>query len=177
MWDRAAKLRNPLRMSRSRSRSRVRLYHHVSEFPSSGPIKPHFHQLTHFSRLQYGWNIHTEVHVVLRQLCTSLQPQVSFQVLVLLERLSHIVWWRAGVVIPECYQTCLSGFPLRNAYTVGFKSSNSHFSVWFYRHFSSFITSEVWIYRQNKLALPRQQALRATFIFLNARFSMTPCYF
>lgn len=164
-------------MSWSRSLSWVDLYHHVS--PSSGPIKPHFPQLTHFSLLQYGWNIHIEVSIALRQLCTSLQPQVSFEVLVLLERLSHIVWWHAGcsVVIPECYQTCLSGFPLRNAYTVGFKSSNSHFSVWFYRHFSSFLTSEVWIYRQNKLALPRQQALRATFFFLNARFSMAPCYF
>lgn len=41
---------------------------------------------------------------------------------------------------------CLA-FPLRNAYTVGFKSSNSHFFVWFYRHSSSFLTSEVWIYR------------------------------
>lgn len=78
---------------------------------------------------------------------------------------SHVVWWRAGcsVVIPERYQTCLSGFPPRNAYTAGFKSSNIHFSVWFYRHFTCFITSEVWIYRQNKLAFPGRQALRATF--------------
>lgn len=57
---------------------------------------------------------------------------------------------------------CLA-FPPQNAYTAGFKSSNIHFSVWLYTHFTCFITSEVWIYRQNKLAFPGRQALRATF--------------
>lgn len=51
-----------------------------------------------------------------------------------LEHVSHRVCWdaRHSVVIPECYQTCLSGFHVRNMCVWGLKSSNITFPVCFY---------------------------------------------